>query len=193
MHTFRRQTSDIRRAAGRVLICGLLSVICCLSTGCGYTFRGNLPAHLKTLYVQPFINRVDFTSEPTNLNRYKIYRPRMELDITNEVIDRFQIEGNLRPAGPDQADAFLVGELVEFRREPLRFAQTGNPEEYRLSIVANVEFRDLRKQAVVWREQVVGDTTFFERGSLAEAEAAAIGRAIEDLARRIVERTIEDW
>src|SRR3990167_8411986 len=89
--------------------CSLLAACCVLSVpGCGYTFRGNLPAHLRTVYIQPFANRIDITSEPTNLNQYKIYRPRLETDLTDKVIDRFQFDGNLRPAGPDQADAMLV-------------------------------------------------------------------------------------
>ena len=145
------------------------------------------------MYVQPFTNKIDITAEPTNANRYKLYRPRMESDLTNKLIDRFQFEGGLRPAGPDKADSMIVGELAEFRREPLRFDRGGNPEEFRLSIVVNAEFRDLRKHVVPWREQIIGDTTFFERGALATSEATALDRAIDDVARRIVERTIEDW
>lgn len=170
--------------------CWLLAAVC---AGCGYGFRGNLPAHLKTIYIQPFTNRIDITVEPTNINRYKLYRPRMEVDLTAKVVDQFQFDGNLRPAGPDRADAMLVGELADFRREPLRIARTGDVEEYRLSIVVNVEFRDLRKHTVPWREQIVGDATFFEQGALAEAEGPALTRALEDVARRIVERAIEDW
>jgi len=143
--------------------------------------------------VQPFTNRIDITNEPTNVDRYKVYRPRMETDLTDKVIDRFQFDGSLRPAGPDRADAMLIGELVVLRREPLRFARTGNVEEYRLSVVINAEFRDLRKHEVKWREQMVGDTTFFEEGALVESEATALDRALDDVARRIVERTVEDW
>ena len=145
------------------------------------------------VYIQPFTNRIDLTAEPTNLNRYKIYRPRLESDLTTKIVDRFQFDGNFRPGNPDQADAMLVGELVEFRREPLRIARTGNVEEYRLSIVVNAEFRDLRKHIVMWSEQLVGDTTFFEQGARTEAESVALDRAMEDVARRIVERAVEGW
>ena len=174
-----------------------LPALACLALtgamGCGYTFRGNVPARLRTVYVQPFANRIDTTSEPTSATQYKLYRPRLESDLTNKVIGRFQFDGSLRPAGPDRADTMLVGELAEFRREPLRFARTGNVEEFRLSIVVNAEFRDLQQHTVRWHEQIVGDTTFFEQGALAESETTALDRALDDVARRIVERTVEDW
>ena len=178
-----------------------MSVVCCLMSmmlltcgGCGYTFRGgNLPAHLNTVYIQPFTNRIDITAEVTNLNQYKVYRPRMEIDLTTKVLNRFQFDGTLRPAGPDKADAMVVGELVEFRREPLRYDHSGNVEEYRLSVVANAEFRDLRAHTVRWAEQIVGDRTFFVSGTLAQSENTALDLALEDVARRIVERTVEDW
>lgn len=182
----------IRSFAASRLSAALLLVLS-VAAGCGYTFRGNLPARLQTVYIQPFKNSIDLTSEPTNLNQYKIYRPRMETDLTDRIVDRFQFEGSLRPAGPDQADTMLVGELVAFRREPLRFARTGDVEEFRLSIVVNAELRDLQHHTVMWHEQIVGDTTFFERGALAESEVTALDRAMDDVARRLVERTIEDW
>ena len=189
----RNFTHDRRALSLQLCLSATLLLLLPLSAGCGYTFRGNLPARLRTVYVQPFTNRIDITSEPTNLNQYKIYRPRLELDLTDKVIDRFQFDGSLRPAGPDQADTMLVGELAEFRREPLRFARTGNVEEFRLSLVVNAEFRDLQQHTVIWQEQIVGDATFFEQGALAESEVTALDRAMDDVARRIVERIVEDW
>ena len=45
-----------------------------------------------------------------------------------------------------------------------------------------------------WTESnFVGETTYFTSGSLAKSENVAIQDALTDLARRIVERTIEDW
>jgi outer membrane lipopolysaccharide assembly protein LptE/RlpB len=174
------------------LCAGVLGVA--VLAGCGYSFHGSLPAHMHTVFVQPFANRVDITAETSNISRYRTYRPRMELQLTNAVLERFQIDGTIRPAGADRAATLMVGELVSFTRDPLRFSRDGDPEEYRLSITANVEFRDLIKHVVVWREQVIGDTTFFERGSVSvESEVQAIDRALDDLARRIVERTVENW
>jgi len=35
----------------------LLALAACLAAGCGYSFRGNLPAHIKTVAVPVFQNR----------------------------------------------------------------------------------------------------------------------------------------
>ncbi|MBI3021287.1 MAG: hypothetical protein HYY59_04740, partial [Candidatus Omnitrophica bacterium] len=46
----------------------------------------------------------------------------------------------------------------------------------------------------LWEEEgLTGDTTYFALGSNTETEAAALDRALTDLARRIVERTVENW
>ena len=118
----------------------------------------------------------------------------MEIDITNSVISRFQFTGLLRPAGRHRADTRLEGELVQFRRDPLRYDASQQIEEWRLSIVVNLKFYDQRSNALLWEETpMVGDTTYFAIGANAETEAGALTRAIDDLARRIVEHAVENW
>lgn len=167
-----------------------------LAAGCGYTARPGLPAHLKTVYVKPFVNKIDVTQLTTGNEQFPIYRHRLEVDLTNAVLDRFQFTGLMRPAGPERADARLEGELVAFRREALRYDASQNVEEWRLNLVVNVWFYDQSTEpdTLMWDEGgLTGDTTYFARGSNTETEAAALDRAITDLARRIVEQTVESW
>ena len=165
-----------------------------LAAGCGYTARPGLPSNLKTIYVKPFANKIDVTRLTTGNERFPIYRPRMETDITNAVLDRYQFTGLLRPASVDRADCRLEGELVEFRRDPLRYTSSQQVEEWRLNIVVNLRFFDQAANILLWEEEnFTGDTTFFAVGTQAEAEATALDRAITDLAKRIVERTVESW
>jgi len=96
-------------------------VSCLLVTGCGYTTRPGLASHLKTVYIKPFTNKIDLTQLTTDYERFPIYRPGMEVTVTNSVIDRFQFTGLLRPTRSEKADSRLEGELVEFRRDALRF------------------------------------------------------------------------
>jgi hypothetical protein len=57
-----------------------------------------------------------------------------------------------------------------------------------------VAFHDLRTNALLWEEErLTGDTTYFAIGANAESESQALARAVQDLARRIVERTVESW
>ncbi len=176
-----------RRRIALIVLCGLLS-------GCGYTTRPGLASHLKTIYVKPFTNRIDFTELTTGNDRFPLYRHRMEADITNEVINRYQFTGLLRPASLERADCRLEGELVEFRRDPLRFDASQQVEEWRLNLVVNLRFFDQTKNMLLWEEsRLTGDTTYFASGPNTETESSALSRALTDLAKRIVERSVESW
>lgn len=167
---------------------------CLLLSSCGYTTRPGIPANLRTVYVKPFVNKIDLTQLATDSRRFPLYRHGMETDLTKAVINRFQFTGLLRPAAPDRADSRVEGELLEFRKDALRFDANKQVEEWRASVVANVRLLDLHNNTVMWEEEpLIGDTTYFETGANAESEATALDRAIQDLARRIVERTVENW
>ena len=177
----------------------LLSAVCCLlPSGCGYTARAGLAPHLKTVYVKPFVNKIDVTQLTTADGRFPVYRHRMEVDLTNAIISRYQFTGLLRPAPADKATCRLEGELMEFRRDPLRYDSNQQVEEWRLNLVVNLRFYDQTvkdpAQRLMWEEErLTGDTTYFALGATTESESAAMDRAVTDLARRIVERTVENW
>ena len=173
----------------------LLSAICCvLLSGCGYTTRPGLAPHLKTIYVQPFTNRIDFTQVTTSVESLPLYRHGMEVTLTSAIIDRFQFTGLLRPASRERANCRLEGEVISFRRDALRYNASQQIEEWRLNLVVNVRFWDQTNNTLLWQEEsLTGDTTYFALGSQAESEATALNRAITDLARRIVERSVENW
>jgi hypothetical protein len=186
-----------RSAVGRFARAGSLAVACGLfagaAAGCGYTTRPGLASNLKTVYVAPFKNRIDLTELP-NDERFPLYRHGMETEVTSAVINRFQFTGLLRPSRPDSADTRLEGELMQFRRDPLRYSASQQVEEWRLNIVVNLKFYDQRTNTLLWEElPMVGDTTYFAIGATAESESQALARAVEDLARRIVERAVENW
>ena len=178
-----------------VLHFGVLCAVCCvLSLGCGYTTRPGLATHLKTVYVKPFTNQIDFTQINRNVERLPVYRHGMEADITKEIINRYQFTGLLRPASAEQANCQLEGALVEFRRDALRHDASQQVEEWRLTLVVNMQFYDRTTQTLLWEEQgFTGDATYFATGPKAESESKALSRAVTDLARRVVERSVENW
>ena len=164
-------------------------------SGCGYTTRLGVPTHLKTVYVAPFTNQIDITAIHTDTHHLPLYRHGMEVDLSSAVVDRYQFTGLLRPTNtPAGANARVNGELLEFRRDALRYDASQQVEEWRLSVVAHITFTDLTTGIVMWDElRLTGDTTYFATGAQAEAEATAVDRAITDLARRVIERSTEDW
>jgi len=162
--------------------------------GCGYTTRSMISNKFRTIYIASFANKIDITRETDVGNKYKIYRPYLETDITKSVINKFLLDGNLKIVKEGVADLILRGELVEFRKDPLRYSDSDEVEEYRVNLVVNLTLWDTKDDKLVWEEKnFTADTTYFTTGSSAKSEATAINDAIADLARRIVERTVEQW
>ena len=170
-----------------------LSVIFSFFTlaGCSYTTSGStLASHLKTIHVELFKNSINFEAE----GRRNIYLPLLEVDTRNAVIDRYLFDGNLRVAESDEADLILRGQLIRYYRSGLRFTDNDDVEEYRVHVVVSIELYDTRNDEVLWKESSFsGDAEYFLTGVNVSTEESAVVEAIEDLARRIVERTIEDW
>ena len=178
-----------------VLLSTLYSLLSTSLCGCGYTTGGaTLPAGVKTIHVDHFLNKIDITAEVSTRRVYQVYHPLLEVDIRDSVIDRFLFDGNLRIATENKADWILKSELIEFRRDPLRYTDDEETVlEYRINIIVNLSLW-AREGDLVWEQKnFVGDTTYFTQGSSSISEATAIDKAITDLARRIVERVIENW
>lgn len=177
------------------LVLSLLFAYCLFQTsGCGYTTRSAISKDYATIYITPFVNKVDITQESYAQNKYRIYRPTLESDITRAVNNKFLIDGNLRPLKEESADLILKGELTEYRRDPLRYDDNDNVTEYRINLVVNISLYDRKNDKLLWEENgFTGDFSYFTTGNLAQPEEVAINNALDDLARRIVERAVEQW
>ena len=173
------------------LILGFFSVAV---VGCGYSTGSLLSSNLKTIYVDNFKNKIDIGKEVTESQRYTLYRPGLESDVTNAIAERFALDGNLRIANKDKADLILKGNVVDYRQEALRYDGNDNVEEYRIKVSLDMELLDVANDKILWQEKgFVGESTYKTQGRLATSEDVARTEAIEDLARRIVERTVEGW
>ena len=62
-----------------------------------------------------------------------------------------------------------------------------------MSVILDVTVTQAVDHKVLWHETMVGDTSFFLSGSRAISEDQAAANAVEDVARRVVEKTIELW
>lgn len=159
------------------LIFTSISLIIVLS-GCGYRVGSLLPADLKTVAVPMFINKTP--------------EPELESMVTNGVIQELIADGTLQIAEYEDADTLLLGEIIDYQREPLRFTDEDVTSEYRLIIAVRLKFEDLRHDEVMWESpRVVGETTFYVGASLPASERAALPDAIEDLSHHIVEKIVE--
>jgi len=163
-------------------------------SGCGYTTHSLIASKYKTIYITPFVNKVDVASEANIANQYRIYKPMIESGITQYVTNQYLSDGNIRPVKYGQADLILKGEVVEFRKDPLRYDSANEVSEYRINLVVNISLWDSDENKLIWQENnFTGDTTYFALGPESKTEDAAVVDALKDLSRRIVERTVEQW
>jgi len=164
--------AEARRGLGLLLAAVVLA-------GCGYSTRGSLPDHIKTVAVPIFKNRT--------------LEPGVESAITSGVVNAFSSGGRVKVVPIDEADAVLQGEVVGYSLDGLSFDTNANVRAYRLRLVLNVEFRDVRRSAMLWRQEGLSETSDFQvagqvsdtiaRGQGAVQQAAAeIGRKVVNLA-----------
>lgn len=163
-------------------------------SGCGYSATRLLPSNYRTVYVEPFQNRIRITDEVSEHLGFQTSLPGLEEKVTRAVIDRFLFDGNLRvTTKPEDADLILTGELTDFYRQALRRSDDNTTEEYRLNLVASLTLRD-RSDHLVWEEPgFIGDAAYFVTGGSAISESAGVTALTNDFARRVVERVIENW
>lgn len=162
--------------------------------GCAYTSKTNLPEHIKTIHVPQVPNRIDITGDVSNRTSFKVYRPGLEIDLRNALIERFIFDGHLKVADREKADAVLEAELIDFRRDPLRYNKDDSIQEFRVNVTASISFRDLKDDKTIWSSpSISGNSSYFLSGRVATTEDQAVAKALEDLARHVVEEVLEIW
>jgi len=149
--------------------------------GCGYSFRGNLPDHVKTVAVPVFANK---TPEPA-----------VENFLTQAVIRAFSTNGRLRVVRPEEADAILEGEVVGYEVQALAFDPRASIQQYRLVVTMNLRFRDVRRNALLFEQARFQEKADFRViGVVSQTisrEESALQAAAVDIARSIVSLAVD--
>lgn len=165
---------------GRAPVFGLVLLAVALAA-CGYSFRGNLPDHIKTVAVPVFTNK---TSEPA-----------VEGLLTSAVVAAFASNGRLRVVKPADADAILDGEVVGYSVSSIAYDNQANVRVYRLQVTMNLKLRDVRRNSVLFEQQDLRESSDFRvLGAVSQtigAEEGAVRTAATEIARSIVSLTID--
>ena len=165
---------------GRAPALGLVLLAVALA-GCGYSFRGNLPDHIKTVAVPVFTNK---TSEPA-----------VGSLLTSAVVEAFASNGRLRVVKPEDADAILDGEVVGYSVQSIAFDNQANVRQYRLLVTMNLKLRDVRRSTVLFEQQSLQEKADFRvLGAVSQtigAEEGAVRAAATEIGRSIVSLTVD--
>lgn len=162
-------------------------VLAVLLGACGYALVGrgtNIPEDIREVYLSPFENR----TQRQQLDQY------VTEAIAEELVKRrrFEVVGEL-----GTADADLSGEVVAFGLTPITFDDQGRATEYEISLTAQVLFRRVPGEQVVWKADHYQFRETYEvelgEGGFLDLEEEAIRDAAERFAETMVSDLLEGF
>jgi hypothetical protein len=152
-------------------------------SGCIYSFTGGgLPRHIRTIAVVPFEN----TTPEAGLTT----------EIHTQLQDQLPRSLGVRLADERVADAVIRGRIVSFDEPPplVRPPQPGGrvePVQGQVRITVDAEIYDLRENRPLWQNRSLSVTGNYQFDR--EQRAAGQTRALQDLARKIIEGAQSQW
>lgn len=162
---------------------GLLLLTLTGLTGCGYALVGrassNVPPDVKSVYIRPLENRTQ--------------RSQVEQALTRSIADEMVTRNRFSVLGTTEgADAELSGAVTGFDVRPVTFDASGRATQYEILIVAQIAFKRLGTDKVIWSN----DKYQFRQSYELEATGAAYfdreDEAIEEAAKRFAETMVSD-
>lgn len=174
--------------ARRHLLRSLLLLACLVNAGCGYALAGRgsfLPPHIRTIGVPLF----------TNLTPVFDIERRVTERVRSELLGRGSF--TVKPTD-DAVDAVLAGEITSISIAPSAFNAQRQAIRYTLVLTANVVFRDVKENKVIWSNPSMQFREDYEiTGTVADANAFfgqdvnALDRVANEFARTLVSSILE--
>ena|SRR3989338_905710 len=164
-----------------------------LSSACGYTTRGSIYAGRKII-IQPAVNKIDVTSVSREASGYVSFPILIENKLTNEIISRFNIDGQLKVVSDDPQALKLSCTVDSYSKETLRYDENtdGTVREQRLNLSTTIKLIGPDGQVLI-DQAVVGRSDYFISGANVKSEASAQTDLVVDTARRISKAVLEEW
>ena len=163
-----------------------LALLALATAGCGYSLRGNLPDHIRTVAVPVFANRTGEPAVENMLTSVFANAPTEPVPSTN---------GRLRVVDPEAADSILEGEVIGYSLESIAFDAHANARVYRLVVTLNLRFRDVQRNTVLFEQQRLREKADFQvLGAVSQTisrEESAVRAAAIDIGRAIVSLAVD--
>jgi Lipopolysaccharide-assembly len=161
-----------------------------VSSGCGYTLAGRgsfLPDYIRTIGI-PNLNNLT-----TSANVEQVVTQKVRA----EFIGRGRYQVLPETAG---VDAVLTGDIVAIAITPAGFNQQDRASRYFITLVAKLEFRDVRANRVLWENpamsfreeyEVASATSITDPNVFFGQDANALERVATEFARTVVSAILE--
>jgi len=178
----RGQRHGARRRAALAVLLLLLAL-----PSCGYSLVGTgsfLPEYIRTVAI------------PTSANQTS--RFEVEVRITDAVTREFVSRGNFSVVADEQgADAVLQGSILSFDTTPIGLAQNEEATNYLVRIRAQVNFRDLVQNRIIYSNNAFEFRQQFELernpNQFFDVSNVAVDEIAQEFARSVVASILEGF
>ena len=163
-----------------------------LIASCGYTTRGFIYTE-DSIIIKPVVNKIDITSESRKYSGYVSFPILIENRLTNKLVSKFNIEGNLKVVSHDPGALHLACTVENYNKETLRYTEEDDEaEEQRLRLYVRMKLTSPDGK-ILQDRMIVGEAAYYLAGVNEKSESAAQTDLIDDTARRICEAVTEAW
>jgi outer membrane lipopolysaccharide assembly protein LptE/RlpB len=159
--------------------------------GCGYSLAGRgsfLPAYIRRIAIPDFANATTIFD--------------VERRITERVRTEFISRGSytILTDQAQAADAVLTGQITSITLAPAAFTQEQQASRYVLTLIAKVEFRDLKASTVIWQNpslqfreeyEITTGQNAGDVGAFFGQNTNALERLANEFARSVVSSILE--
>ena len=80
----------------------------------------------------------------------------IETRLTQSAIREFLIDGRLEIVSPEKADAIIEGTIRKYFLEPLLYDANNVVIQYRLKMVVDILFKDVKSNKIIWEQSEIG-------------------------------------
>ncbi|MBN2279884.1 MAG: LptE family protein [Candidatus Marinimicrobia bacterium] len=159
----------------------LITIVFLLLQSCGfYSFKGNLPPHIKNIAIPEFEDRTaEFDLGAT---------------VTEQVRNGFIKEKILDLVEIDAAHSTLYGTIVSIEDKPAVYSETDegeNVDEYRVTIKIDAEWKDMINDKKIFQKTLSGYSEYDPNNP--DERKIAITETIDKITEDIIEQILSDW
>ena len=162
------------------------------ASGCGYALSGRgsyLPAHIRIIGVPLFVNNTPVFDIEQKITA------KVQAELTGR--GRYEVR-------PDRqgVDAVLIGEILAVSVAPAAFNSNQQATRYAVTLVAKVEFRDLKNNKEIWANpqlvfteqyDVTTTQTATDPNAFLGSNVNAMDRLASEFARTVISAILESF